>query len=172
MASRATWFIDHQPATHAAATTAKTRALFLMEKSMMRLTTAPPGMRNDAGCGRWLDIRVRPAPFQFILRGPVGDRIRLRIMGRRWGWRVHLCRFLQAAFRADQEVAGNHNSLACIESFHDFHSVIEAAASFHRPGREQPRAALYKDGLLQSRIENRAGGNDERTGESDRQLHV
>src|ERR1051326_1196791 len=97
MASRATCFMDHQPATQATATTAKTRNLFLTEKSMMRLTTAPPVMRN----GAQLFAAFGAALFECILRLAIRSRALLRSGSRR----VHLHRFLQAAFRADEEVA-------------------------------------------------------------------
>src|SRR6478672_7688241 len=97
MASSATCFMDHQPATQATATTAKTRNLFLTEKSMMRLTTTPPGMRN----GAQLAAAFGAALFEFILRLAAGSCAFLWSGGRR----VHLHCLLQAAFRADEEVA-------------------------------------------------------------------
>src|SRR5689334_20856972 len=123
MASRATCFMDHQPATQATATTAKTRNLFLTEKSMMRLTTAPPRTRNGAQRA----AAFRPALFDFILRLAVRGRALLRSGGRS----VHLRRFLQAAFRADKEVARNHDLLARLQPFYDLHAIVKTPSGFH-----------------------------------------
>src|SRR6478752_5025797 len=127
-ASRAICFMDHHPAKQATATMAKIRNLFFTEKSITRLTMPPPGMRNDAGWRDRLHLASRPALFELILRLPACSRVHLRAFGRR----VCLCRFFQAAFRADKKIACNHNSLARPQPVHDLYPVIQAPSGFHR----------------------------------------
>src|ERR1041385_5369987 len=127
MASSATWFIDHQPARQVAVTTAKIKNLCLTEKSITRLTTAPPAMQGDAAA----PVLCRVVP-QLVLRWAAAGGVRLGI-----GGRIIFGGFVQAAFRAHKKVAGNDNSFPSLQTFNDLHTIIKTSSCFHGAGREQ-----------------------------------
>src|SRR4051812_1513192 len=70
-------------------------------------------------------------------------------------------RIAQATVGIKQERAGRHNVLPLAEALGDLDLRIKPPAGFHYPRFEATVGTLHKNGLLQSRIENRVGGNGE-----------
>src|SRR5262245_7042950 len=129
--------IDHQPPTHAAATSTTTTSRCLTERSMTR-SIMPVGSGHDL-------VSVRREPW----------RCRLGVLMRGWCPDDRRRRSPEAhpAFGVEQERPADDDVLARDEPPDDFDAVVDPPSCLHLAGLEEPVAPIDEHRLLQPRVD-------------------